>query len=484
MIVLQVVAFWALQACHAFSTLPIHHTITRLRAGSEIPPEVPEAPPELPETAPVLILVDVFSPYHGSYLQFKAQEHGIRTISLLGNYLCDYLILQGEEEAEAARIPLQDPVELLEAVRQADSVTVHCESDSGLRDTEYLRQVLGLEGDKPLVSEARRDKFLMHEAIQKAGLASVEQMRCSSLDESMQFTQSLLQKGKRVVIKPHRGVASESVHLVTDLNQVEAAWTTITESSVFGERERHDSVLIQEFLEGPEYAIDTVSRRGEHKVAAVWKYDKRPVENGPSLVYYQTKIAQNDENVDAMCDYVEKVLDALGICEGMTHTEVIVTPDRGPGLVEVNCRQHNMDFAALTMNCLHSSALDMFIIANFFSEQWAEVPKRPMEQHAHGCMVHLVSSVAGAVTEVNHLEELRSMDSVLNFEIYPDFTPGNIIEPTTDIRTDAGWVQLVHEDEEKLNQDYQRIVELMPTMFDVSKEATVLQKTLGDEFEE
>ena len=35
------------------------------------------------------------------------------------------------------------------------------------------------------------------------------------------------------------------------------------------------AVLCQEFLAGIEWVVDTVSRQGEHKVVALWRYDKR-----------------------------------------------------------------------------------------------------------------------------------------------------------------------------------------------------------------
>ena len=50
-----------------------------------------------------------------------------------------------------------------------------------------------------------------------------------------------------------------------------------------------NAVLVQEWIEGVEYAVDTVSRDGEHKVTAMWKYDKRPVNGGP-FVYFCTEL--------------------------------------------------------------------------------------------------------------------------------------------------------------------------------------------------
>lgn len=35
--------------------------------------------------------------------------------------------------------------------------------------------------------------------------------------------------------------------------------------------------LVQEYLDGEEYAVDIVSRNGVHRVCAIWEYDKRPI---------------------------------------------------------------------------------------------------------------------------------------------------------------------------------------------------------------
>lgn len=39
----------------------------------------------------------------------------------------------------------------------------------------------------------------------------------------------------------------------------------------------NEGALIQEFLDGTEYVVDTVSRGGVHRVCAIWEYDKRSV---------------------------------------------------------------------------------------------------------------------------------------------------------------------------------------------------------------
>jgi hypothetical protein len=59
---------------------------------------------------------------------------------------------------------------------------------------------------------------------------------------------------------------------------------------------------------------------------------------------------------------------------------------------------------------------------------------------------------------------MQNLPSVLAMEIYDHFSMGNIIEKTTDIWSDSGWIHLMNDDEEQFIMDYNHIVELMPTM--------------------
>ena len=51
----------------------------------------------------------------------------------------------------------------------------------------------------------------------------------------------------------------------------------------------NEGVLVQEYLQGTEYVVDSVSRDGVHKVTAIWEYDKRSV-NDANFVYFGMKM--------------------------------------------------------------------------------------------------------------------------------------------------------------------------------------------------
>lgn len=382
---------------------------------------------------------------------------------------------------------------LVERLKEAEVVAIYCESDSGLADAEALRQALvdaGVRGvlrDDPIQYEARRNKYHMHQAVQsRTGLPVVRQKLCHSLAEAWEFLDEEQEQQQQrqqvegeehnkryVVVKPIRGVASESVYRCSNRQEVQQAWEKITSSTIFGSHDLHSNVLVQEYLLGTEYAVDVVTRNGEHKVAAIWRYEKHPA-NGAAFCYFQTELV--DESTDPVvrdvCEYIRSTLSVLGIQWGLTHNEVIVTQDRGPLLVEVNCRQHNMDFAPITMSCIGYNALDMLLQAYFgeFST-WEQFPAMPTLR-AYGCMVHLVNYASGRLVNVNHLEELENLESVLDWHVYEEFqnVGSSVLRPTIDIRSDAGWVQLCHPDRETLRRDYETILNWMPTMFQVEEE--------------
>jgi hypothetical protein len=458
-----------------------------------------------------LVFMDQFSEYHGGYMSRMARDvYGVACINILSDYMIGYFQKFHPEldGPNLMRIPDQQqlqgwmdalPVDIIEGVI--------CESDSGLPDGERVAELLHISKQNGS-NEARRNKYLMNEAVRKSGLAIVQQKRCTSVEEALAFakelgvndspqspqqtihplaishttTTGLLGSGRNTqlagsnlcIVKPIRGVASEQVFLCPDLSSVERAFNQIYGNTVFGSPGRsHDTVLVQEFAYGTEYALDTVSKDGQHKVAALWRYDKRPA-NGASFVYHATELIEANESEVArtVCDYAMTALDALDLKWGTTHTEVILTND-GPRLVEVNCRQHNMNFAPLTMAGMGYNSLDMLLESYLGGgpietvHAWDDYPTLPSIR-AHAAMVHLVNHASGKLVGLNGeaLNEIQRLESVLELEVYPSFLEmGNHISPTVDIRSDAGWVQLINDDEEAFQRDYHRILELMPTLF-------------------
>ena len=356
--------------------------------------------------------------------------------------------------------------------------------------------------------------------------------RFSTMSANPPKFQSSLLPSPRCIIKPPRGVGSTDVYLCHDLQSIPSIFQTVSNASQFGAggASNGECVLVQEYLEGIEYAVDIVSRNGYHRVAALWKYDKREV-NGASFVYHATELVDGDDdyyynnedddsNFNGNSDddgvgigsevsrYAMDALDAIDVRWGMSHVEVIVTPEYHPQsppslsssspslprqrrrtrLVEVNCRQHNADFAPLASSLIGYNAFDLLLSAYLDSDDnndddannnnnhseneddtWDNAPILPVT-HSYGAIVHLVCHSSGILSNinVNVLNEMEQLSSVRRFELYPSFTEiGSIISPTLDIRTDCGFAHILNDNGNEFRMDYDRLVELMPFMFEV-----------------
>ncbi len=139
---------------------------------------------------------------------------------------------------------------------------------------DRLSEAMGLRSNGTALSESRRNKFVMGETVRAAGLRAVRQLRATCWAEIAAFLEDWRPEPFRVIVKPLDSAGSEDVTLCVSLADVQAAYGNII-GKVNGLGLVNSCVLVQEYLEGQEYVVDIVSRDGEHKVVALWAYDRR-----------------------------------------------------------------------------------------------------------------------------------------------------------------------------------------------------------------
>ena len=477
--------------------------------------EVCEEDPEFfPMPARGILIVDGFSEHHSGYMIDRAiHDYNIGVVRVISPYMARGLQTQLEELKQ-----LQDqhqlPVDYFQQTAPLDPQDLNtwlgcipfpleailCESDSGLDYTERLACAIDQlfttnpQIHKPLKHngylEARRDKYLMNELCRSRGIQTVWQALCRTPEEAVEVTQGFDASlstpvdiaNHGIIIKPRRGVASDRVALCRTLDEVSAAASQILETIVFGTYDVvHDAVLMQEYVDGTEYAVDVVTRDGAHKTAALWVYEKTSTsEDGTSnpFAYLSGKLVSSDDpnhpSALAILDYVDDCLTALEISWGMSHSEVKVSSIGYIRLMEVNVRQQNDHFGPLCSICIGYNAMDMSLSACLDDPHdedslFASVPTRPILQR-HGIIVNLACFVEGQVSQIYHLEEIQNLESYVSMELFPGFEVGNTVRRTKDIRSDCGWVHLVHEREDCMMRDYQIVRNRMLTMFEVVRD--------------
>jgi D-alanine-D-alanine ligase-like ATP-grasp enzyme len=389
---------------------------------------------------------------------------------------------------------------------QANIVGVLCGSDGGLSDAERLQAVLVGERSNGC-NAARRDKYLMLEALRAHGLAAPLQCSPASWAETEAFLEGHCRYP--VVLKPRRGQASVLVGLARSKGEAQSMDEMLRAPKCHASIDTSElkagdgNVVVQEYLEGEEFVVDTVSRAGEHKCLALWRYDKGPA-NGAPFVYFADELRGCAGPREArLVEYAFRVLDSLGWQWGPCHIEVKwaargaggdgggveggdgggaegsssgdgSNDGGGPVLVEINAgRWNGVDFHTLVSVCTGHDAYEATLDAYLDKEAWEALPSRPPAVlRGHGRLVKLVSSVSGTLVappEELHAEALAGLPSLLHFETEAN-APGDTVTQTVDLASCAGYAHLLHADEAVVERDYQTLRQLQPRMFAVQPE--------------
>jgi biotin carboxylase len=255
-----------------------------------------------------------------------------------------------------------------------------------------------------------------------------------------------------VVVKPVESCGSDGVKLCQNLQEAKDHFQLLMAS----QRKvgaQGACVLCQEFLKGTEYVIDHVSRNGVHKTVMVWRYDKRPT-NGAAFVYWgMIPVDSESEEAKILIDYTRGVLDALGLKNGPTHGEAMMTPD-GPCLVEMNCRSHGWDGAWVPlaeMLCGYAQpavALDSHVHADKFDAIPSVMPS-PFK--ASGQTVMLISYSSGEVLSSPGYDKMKQLASFVALQT--GYVKGSRVEVTVDLFTAVGVLMLASSDSLQLEKD-------------------------------
>jgi len=351
--------------------------------------------------------------------------------------------------------------ELAERLAEYRPVAVLAGQEPGVPLADELSEVLGLATNGTAQSSARRDKYDMIEALRRAGVRCADQLKTDDLADVLAWCRTRDQYP--VVVKPLNSAATDGVEICSNEQQVAAAFEAIVGSKTIYDEVNHE-VLLQSFLDGEEYVVDMVSVDGHRYTCGVWRYQKRLL--GTHNIYdIEFALDHADPVVDALVEYVDAALTALGIRHGATHAEVIVTP-QGPTLVEVGARLGGNMHPAFHDIVLGGNQADMAALAAVRPAEFLEkFGDRRYTKRREAAVYTAPTTLEGTVERIDEtaVEKIESLESV--FGVNVKIKAGGRIRPTVDLYTSTLRVFMHAATRADLDRDHREIEAIKDSVF-------------------
>uniref|UniRef100_A0A7S2SAY9 ATP-grasp domain-containing protein n=1 Tax=Mucochytrium quahogii TaxID=96639 RepID=A0A7S2SAY9_9STRA len=322
--------------------------------------------------------------------------------------------------------------------------------ENGVELADELAHHFGTLSNPAEMRLARRNKYNMGEAVRAAGVRAVEQSFAMCTEDVDNFLARWTPEPYKIIVKPNESSGSDDVFLCHSEEEVRAAFQKIQGTQNAMGVKNHGA-LIQEFLSGPEFVVDTISRNGEHKVCTIWKYDKRHV-NGQFNVYFGMVLQDaSDEQFTPLIEYAFSVLDALQIKNGPGHAEIMWTPT-GPCLVEIGSRPNGLSGFWQPLASAGCGVDQVTSIVKAYTDPVAfdELPVVPTRK-LFGRVVFMVSYESGYINELPGLEMTKSLESYVQMNF--SYKTGDFCNVTIDMFTATGIVLLMHESSQQVEDD-------------------------------
>ncbi len=323
-------------------------------------------------------------------------------------------------------------------------------NEAGLETAGRIVESLGLGGSAFSVHHRLRDKWAMRQQLSVANAGGITAAPVDDLSKLADFGRS---HGYPMIVKPVDASSSLGVVRIDGPDDLGAAWERLMR--LRGSTE-HDllpigRLMVEQYIDGPEYSVEAFSFSGRHVVVAVTETETLPgfVEVGHALP------ARLDPVIDAaVVEVVTGFLDLMGVEDGPSHTEVRIS-DGTPCIIESHTRTGGDRIGDLVFRA-YGIDLEKYTLA-WAAGTWSPLMQRP-EPHG-AAAVRFIVGEPGTVTEIRGVSEAAAVKGV--FEVSVDVKVGDVVRPLRTGRDRVGRVLSVGADTDEALARCQRAASLI-----------------------
>lgn len=295
----------------------------------------------------------------------------------------------------------------------------------GLLPAARINGALGLGGESVATVELLLDKWRMRQRLADRGISPVAAAVGRTARDVREFVRA---HGLPIIVKPVRESGSLGVFRVRDHADVEVVaerFRSLDGKLAARDLSRADSFdefLMEEFLDGPEISVETLSFDGRHVVVAVT--DKECA--GPNFVEigHSQPSGCSAETLREVTRLVTDLLDAVGLRDGPGHTEVKLT-SRGPRIVESHNRVGGDRINDLT-EIAYGVDMERYALGARFG---VVQPLTASPEPRGGVAVRFLTPEPGRVVAVTGVDAVRADPAYVDLRVRVE--PGDEVAPLT-----------------------------------------------------
>ncbi|GAB3403165.1 ATP-grasp domain-containing protein [Flindersiella endophytica] len=295
----------------------------------------------------------------------------------------------------------------------------------GLLPAARINEVLGLAGESVATVELLLDKWRMRRHLAAKGVSPVESGVGRSAQDVREF---VVAHGLPIIVKPIRESGSLGVFRIHEQADVDAIAERFR--SLDGRWDARDlssatfeEFLMEEYLDGPEISVETLSFDGRHVVVAVT--DKEIGGPGGFVeIGHSQPSGHPAQTLGEVAGLVSDFLDAVGLRNGPGHTEVKLT-SRGPRIVESHNRVGGDRINELA-EIAYGVDMERYALGAGFG---VVEPLAASPQPRGGAAIRFLTPEPGQVEEVTGLDVVRADPALVDLRL--DVGPGDLVPPLT-----------------------------------------------------
>jgi len=338
-----------------------------------------------------------------------ASRYHVRAICAAREIGCETIVVDRNAKAEGFEyadhfevIDFSDAERTMQVSHEYDIDGVIPLNDYGVPTAAAVAAELDLPGISPEAAIYATSKAWMRQRWAEAGVPSAQYRIARSVEETRIAASEI--DSWPLVVKPvdSRGGGSRGVSVVEGPADIGKAVTFAQQYCT------DNAIIIEEYLQGLEHSIETITYEGKIHVLAIADKEKTPLPYRVDKSVIYPTIATGKER-KRIAEVAKAAVKALDIEIGPAHVEMCTTDD-GPRLFELGARCGG--------GGTPDPILPFLTGVNMFQEvvriAIGEEPKRLLPRYRKGCVYRFLTPPPGIVSHVSGLETLLDWDGILD----------------------------------------------------------------------